>query len=121
MAHFAKIDENNTVVDILVVPDDQEERGAEYLTQDLGLEGNWIQTSYNGNIRKMFAGLGYIYNQEYDVFLPPKPFPSWIIDPVLKEWVAPIERPEEIEGTGLRWNEASQSWERHDTPVLPFI
>lgn len=118
MAHFAQIDENNIVVNILVVPDEQQHRGADYLSQDLGLGGRWIQTSYNGTVRKMFAGLNYIYNEELDVFLPPKPFPSWIVDPQLKEWVAPIERPEEISGTALGWNEEEQIWERNDLPVI---
>lgn len=118
MAHFAQIDENNTVINVLVVPDEQQHRGAEYLSNDLQLGGRWIQTSYNSNIRKRFAGINFTYNEELDVFLPPKPFDSWILNTELAEWVAPIERPEEIEGTGLSWNEQEQTWERNDLPVI---
>jgi hypothetical protein len=118
MAHFAQIDENNTVINVLVVPDEQQHRGAEYLSNDLQLGGRWIQTSYNSNIRKRFAGINFTYNEELDVFLPPKPFDSWVLNTELAEWVAPIEKPQEIEGTGLSWNEQEQTWERNDLPVI---
>ena len=67
MAHFARIDENNIVVEVLVVPDEQEHRGEEYLNE-LGLEGRWIQTSYNDNIRGSYAGIGDYYNENIDMF-----------------------------------------------------
>ena len=67
MAHFAHIDENNIVTQVLVVPDEQEHRGEEYLNE-LGLEGRWIQTSYNDNIRGSYAGIGDYYNEEIDMF-----------------------------------------------------
>tara|TARA_B100001939_G_C16910181_1_gene604202 strand:+ start:1014 stop:1271 length:258 start_codon:yes stop_codon:yes gene_type:complete len=67
MAHFAHIDENNIVTEVLVVPDEQEHRGEEYLNE-LGLEGRWIQTSYNDNIRGSYAGIGDYYNEEIDMF-----------------------------------------------------
>jgi hypothetical protein len=118
MAHFAQINENNIVEQVLVVPDNQQHRGNDYLSIDLGLGGTWIQTSYNGNIRKMFAGVGYIYNSELDIFLPPKPYPSWNIDPIEKMWVSPIERPEHIEGTALIWVEETLEWKREDLPVI---
>ncbi len=118
MAHFAQIDDNNVVINVLSVPDEQEHRGEEYLSVNLGLGGRWIQTSYNSNVRKMFAGIVYIYNEELDVFLPPQPFPSWTIDTINKEWVAPQERPEDIEGTALSWNEVEQIWVRENLPVI---
>lgn len=118
MAHFAQIDDNNVVINVLSVPDEQEHRGEEYLSVNLGLGGRWIQTSYNSNVRKMFAGIGYIYNEELDIFLPPKPFPSWTVDSIKKEWVAPQERPEHIEGTALSWNEGEQIWVRENLPVI---
>lgn len=118
MAHFAQINENNIVEQVLVVPDNQQHRGNDYLSIDLGLGGTWIQTSYNGNIRKMFAGVGYIYNSELDIFLPPKPYPSWNIDPIEKMWVSPIERPEHIEGTALIWIEETLEWKREDLPII---
>jgi len=67
MAHFAKIDQNNTVVEVLVVPNEEEHRGEEYLNE-LGLEGRWIQTSYNANFRGLYAGIGDYYNEALDVF-----------------------------------------------------
>jgi hypothetical protein len=118
MAHFAQIDSNNIVINVLSIPDEEQHRGEEYLSVNLGLGGRWIQTSYNNNVRKIFAGIGYVYNQELDIFLPPKPFESWTVDPIKKEWVAPQERPEEIDGTGLSWNEGEQLWERIDLPVI---
>ena len=87
-----------------------------YLSQDLGLGGRWIQTSYNNNIRKVFAGIGYIYNSELDVFLAPKPFPSWVIDPIEQVWVSPIPRPIDIEGKVHIWDETIQDWRTEDLP-----
>lgn len=71
MAHFAQIDETNKVVNVLVVPDNQEHRGQEFLANDLGLGGTWIQTSYNANIRGKFAGIDDIYDPINDVFVSP--------------------------------------------------
>jgi hypothetical protein len=118
MAHFAQIDDNNIVINVLVVPDEQQHRGNEYLSNDLGLGGRWIQTSYNNRTRNMFAGLGYIYNEDLDIFLPPKPYPSWVLDTENKEWVAPVSRPEDIENTALIWNEQEQKWERQNLPPI---
>lgn len=73
MAHFAEIDETNTVLRVLVVPNEQEHRGQEYLSDEIGLGGNWIQTSYNNKIRYNFAGVGYIYDPIDDAFIPPIP------------------------------------------------
>lgn len=96
MAHFAEIDENNIVVRVLVVGDDQEDRGQEFLADDLGLGGTWKQTSYNtqGGIhllggtpfRKNFAGIGYSYDAERDAFIPPKPFDSCIFNEETCNW-----------------------------------
>jgi hypothetical protein len=68
MAHFAQVDENNIVTQVLVVSNDEEHRGQEFLAKDLGLGGTWIQTSYNGNIRNKFAGIGDIYDPINDIF-----------------------------------------------------
>lgn len=72
MAHFAEVDNDNIVQRVLVVDNSLEHRGADFLANDLGLGGNWIQTSYNGNIRKNFAGIGYTYDSSRDAFIPPK-------------------------------------------------
>ena len=72
MAHFAEIDNNNIVVRVLVVDNSLENRGADFLANDLGLGGIWIQTSYNNNIRYNYAGIGYNYDETRDAFIPPK-------------------------------------------------
>lgn len=120
MAHFAQIDENNIVQQILVVSDEQQHRGNDYLSIDLGLGGQWVQTSYNGTIRKMFAGIGYSYNQELDIFLPPKPYNSWILNEIKGEWESPIQRPEKVEGMVTIWDEDNQEWRSEilPTPIL---
>jgi hypothetical protein len=71
MAHFAEIDNTNKVLQVLVVDNSQEHRGQEFLAEDCGLGGTWIQTSYNGNIRGKFAGIGDIYDPINDVFVTP--------------------------------------------------
>jgi hypothetical protein len=73
MAHFAEIDENNIVTRVLVVGDDQEHRGQEFLANDLGLGGFWIQTSYNARIRKNYAGIGFQFDPVRDAFIAPQP------------------------------------------------
>jgi hypothetical protein len=73
MAHFAEIDQNNTVLRVLVVDNSLEDRGADFLANDLGLGGTWIQTSYNGKIRYNFAAIDYTYDPDADAFIAPKP------------------------------------------------
>lgn len=72
MAHFAEINENNIVTRVVVVPNEQEHRGQEFLAEDLGLGGTWIQTSYNSNFRGKYAGIGDIYDEELDIFKTPE-------------------------------------------------
>lgn len=118
MAHFARIDENNIVQEVLVVPDEQQHRGNEFLSVDLGLGGRWIQTSYNSNIRKMFAGINYSYNEELDIFLPPKPYNSWVLNTTKGEWESPIPRPEVSEGDVAIWDEDNQEWRIEELPPI---
>ena len=105
MAHFARI-ENNIVTEVLVVHNDLEHRGADFLANDLGLGGTWIQTSYNNNIRKQYAGIGYSYDPVADVFIAPQPYPSWSLDENY-DWQPPTPRPQ---GDLWRWNEATLTW-----------
>jgi hypothetical protein len=119
MAHFAEIDENNIVTRVLVVGDDQEHRGQEFLADDLGLGGIWKKTSYNtqGGVhtlggtpfRKNYAGIGYTYDAERDAFIPPKPFASWLLNEETCGWNAPVEMPVE-EGKIFVWDEDTTSW-----------
>ena len=119
MAHFAKIDENNIVVDVLVVPNEEEHRGEEYLNE-IGFTGRWIQTSYNRRIRKNYAGVGYSYNEELDVFLPPKIFESWILNSELIEWVPPIDIPNDPNFI-YNWNEENNNWDSMPVPKVEDI
>ena len=82
MAHFAEIDSNNKVLRVLVVDNSQEHRGQEFLANDCGLGGTWIQTSYNSNIRGKFAGIGDTYIPELDEFVAPEPEEPTVEEPV---------------------------------------
>lgn len=109
MAHFAKINLDNIVEQVVVVPDEQESRGNEYLNE-IGLTGTWIQTSYNHNFRKMFASIGGLYLASKDIFVNPQPYPSWTLDEDLEDWVAPVAMPTAEEGVFYTWNEEDQIW-----------
>ena len=106
MAYFAQIDDNNIVLSVLAVPDSQEHRGQEFLADDLGLGGTWIQTSYNHRIRKQYAGIGFTYDPVDDVFVLPQPWPSWTLDNN-HDWQPPIPYPTE---GNWAWDENNQGW-----------
>jgi len=116
MAHFAQLDENNIVTQVIVVNNqelldenniEQEEKGIAFCQSLLG--GNWKQTSYNANIRKNYAGAGYTYDAQRDAFIPPKPFESWILDEDTCRWEAPTAYPDD--GKAYLWNEETVSWQ----------
>jgi hypothetical protein len=87
MAHFAEIDENNIVLRILVVDNSLEHRGKDFLANELGLGGRWIQTSYSGSMRKNFAGIGHHYDEIRDAFIAPKPDENSILDEETCRWI----------------------------------
>jgi len=115
MAHFAKLDENNNVIAVHVVNNDvitidgneSEQAGIDFLTS---LHGHtlWKQTSYNSNFRKHYAGIGFTYNPNIDAFIPPKPFPSWVLNQTTCHWEAPVSMP--IDENYYGWDESSQQW-----------
>jgi hypothetical protein len=115
MAHFAELDENNIVLRVTVVSNNVllDENGIEQ--ESLGLKhlehlgGRWVQTSYNGNFRKNYAGIGYLYDPIRDVFIPPKPFNSWIFNEENCRWDPPYFPPGD--NNLYSWNEDLQSWE----------
>ena len=119
MAHFAEIDAEGTVLRVLVVADAQEDRGQEFLANDLGLGGTWKKTSYNtvGGVhsnggtpyRKNYAGIGFKYDNALDAFIPPKPFASWDLNEDTCLWEAPTPMPVE-EGKFFTWDEDTTSW-----------
>lgn len=114
MAHFAQLNDQNIVMQVIVVANEEllvdgiesEEKGIEFCQSLLG--GNWKQTSYNGNIRKNYAGIGYTYDEQRDAFIPPQPFPSWTLVEETCQWESPVPMP--TDGKYYDWNEATQSW-----------
>ena len=114
MAHFAELDENNVVKRVIVVDNKDtsdangneiESIGVAFCQKLLG--GNWKQTSYNGNIRKNYAGIGYAYHADIDAFTAPQPYPSWVLD-ANAQWQAPVPMP--TDGKMYSWDEAAQAW-----------
>ena len=118
MAHFVRI-ENGVVVQGIVVnnKDTADEHGVE--KEDIGiafcsnlLGGTWKQTSYNGNIRKNYAGIGFTYDAGRDAFISLKPYNSWILNETTCRWEAPVPMPEPTTpGSMINWNESTTSWE----------
>ena len=115
MAHFAKL-ENNIVIQVIVVANQEildengqesEQKGIDFCSNLLG--GTWLQTSYNGNIRKNYAGIGYLYDEGRDAFIAPKPFNSWLLDEATCQWKAPVDYP--TDNKGYIWNESTLSWD----------
>lgn len=104
MAHWAEIDENGIVLRVTVGSNDDPDEGYQWLIDNLG--GTWVQTSYNGNIRKQFAGIGFSYDSENDVFIAPSPFPSWVLDENF-DWQAPVPKP--VQGEWY-WDEGAGDW-----------
>jgi hypothetical protein len=121
MAHFAQLDENNVVTQVIVVDNkdtsdangvEKEHIGAAFCERLLG--GTWKQTSYNANLRKNYAGIGYTFNAGIDAFVPPKPYNSWVLNEITAQWEAPVDMPEDA-GTGeppkrYRWDEETTNW-----------
>lgn len=115
MAHFAELDDNNIVLRVTVVANEVllDQNGVE--KEDLGIKhllhlgGRWIQTSYNGKIRKNYAGEGFLYDPIRDAFIPPKPFESWTLNEETCNWEPPLQPPND--NNIYYWNEELQSWE----------
>ena len=120
MAHYAKI-EDGIVTQVIVVDNkdtadangvEKESIGVAFCERLFG--GTWKQTSYNGNFRKNYAGIGYTYNADLDAFVPPKPFASWVLNEETAQWNAPVPMPEEGMWT---WDEDTVSWKEVETPA----
>lgn len=115
MAHFAKLDENNVVLEVHVVNNEEllvdgvesEQKGIEFLIEWSQGYTNWKQTSYSNSFRNRFARIGFIYSRQLDVFIPPQPFPSWALNQNTLEWEPPIPMP--TPGIYI-WNEQTRSW-----------
>ena len=112
MAHFAKLGVNNIVEQVIVVSNDiatTEQAGIDFINQLYKTNDIWKQTSYNNNIRKNYAGIGYIYDAQRDAFIAPKPFNSWVLNEDTCLWEAPVARPND-EGR-YTWNEETKNWD----------
>jgi len=112
MAHFAKLGVGNIVEQVVVVSNDvatTEQAGVDFLNNLYKTNDIWKQTSYNGNIRKNYAGIGYKYDQTRDAFIPPRPFYSWILDEDTCRWNPPVAKPSD--GQDYRWNETNKQWD----------
>ena len=114
MAHFAQLNEQNMVTQVIVVANEEllldgiesEEKGILFCQSLLG--GNWKQTSYNGNIRKNYAGIGYTFDESRNAFIPSQPYPSWTLVEETCQWTAPTPMP--TDGKLYNWNEATLTW-----------
>lgn len=116
MAYFAQVDDDGTVVQVIAVSNDDapdpatahsEPLGQSFIADTLGLPGEWRQTSYNGNFRKQYAGIGWRYDPDADVFVAPQPFPSWTLN-ANHDWQAPTPMPSE--GGPWAWDEETLTW-----------
>jgi hypothetical protein len=114
MAHFAQLNEQNIVTQVIVVANDElldngtesEAKGIAFCQSLFG--GKWKQTSYNGNIRKNYAGVGYTYDNQRNAFIPPQPYPSWTLVEETCQWIAPIAMP--IDDKFYIWDESTLTW-----------
>ena len=112
MAHFAKLNSDNIVTKVEVVSNDiatNEKAGVDFLNNLYNSTDVWKQTSYNGNIRKNYAGVGYTYNQTRDAFISPQPYSSWTLNDDTCRWEAPVAYPDD--GELYEWNEDTTSWD----------
>ena len=105
MSHWAEIDENNVVLRVLVGDNSEPDEGEAFMNS---LGGRWIKTSYNGNIRFNYAGIGYTYDATRDAFIAPKPFNSWVLNEDTCQWEAPVAYP--TDGVMYQWDEETTDW-----------
>jgi hypothetical protein len=110
VSHFAELDENNIVIRVLVGDNNLPNEGYDWFIENLG--GTWVQTSYNANFRKNYAGVGFTYDSQRDAFIPPKPFDSWTLDEGTCLWQPPTPYP--TNGFSYFWNETDLTWELMD-------
>ena len=111
MAHFAKLNENGVVLEVVVVTNNDapdEASGIAFLANLFGKGIVWKQTSYNGQIRKNYAGIGYAYDEARDAFIAPTPYPSWVLNEQTCQWESPTPKP--VDDKRYAWDEATLNW-----------
>ena len=120
MAHFAQIDSDSIVTQVIVVSNEDcldadgnesEAVGIAFCKSLLGSDTNWVQTSYNNNIRSRYAGRGFVYDPVRDAFYPPKSYDNWVFDETRKSWEPPVARPSDYDTVSYNWNQSSGAWE----------
>ena len=112
MAYFARLGVGNVVNRVEAVSDDiaiTEQKGLDFLNTLYKTRDIWKQTSYNNNIRKNYAGVGYSYDEARDAFIAPQPYPSWTLDEGTCRWDPPVAYPDD--GKTYGWNEGTQAWD----------
>ena len=124
MAYFAKLGTGNIVEQVIsinnsVITDangvEQEQLGVDFINKLYNTRDVWKKTSYNNNIRKNYAGIGYHYDQVRDAFIPPKPFNSWVLNEDTCRWKSPIPYPQD--GNNYNWNEQTKSWDLREDNI----
>lgn len=124
MAHFAELNQNNEVIQVIIISNqdildetgkESEEVGINFCKSLYGSDKIWKQTSYNNSFRKRYAGVGMIYNEQLDAFIPPQPYPSWNLNTETADWEPPVPRPqlteeEQSSGQSYEWDEDTLSW-----------
>ena len=123
MAHFAQLNENNEVLQVIVISNndildqygnESEDIGIEFCKSLLGQDTLWKQTSYNASFRKNYAGIGYTYDGTRDAFIPPKPYDSWVLNEGTCLWEAPVPYP--TDGLDYTWDESAIQWILYTNP-----
>lgn len=129
MAHFAQLDSSNVVTQVISVANEdilddnnveQESLGIAFCQNMFGSDTNWKQTSYNNNIRKNYAGIGYTYDSAKDAFIPPKPYPSWVLNDTTCIWECPLDMPsdagtQDSEGNIIRYDWDDDAYQADNT------
>jgi hypothetical protein len=116
MAHFAQLDQNNIVTQVIVVPNNElldngvesESKGIDFCKSLYGADTVWKQTSYDGTFRRNFAGIGFLYNQLRDAFIQPRPYSTWVLNNTTYQWEAPIPCPDD--DRLYAWDEYTNNW-----------
>jgi hypothetical protein len=117
MAYFAKLDENDVVIDVHALNNiemltaegvESEDMGKAFFIRWSNGHSKWVQTSYNASIRKNYAGIGYTYDEGRNAFIPPQPYASWALNETTAQWEAPTPYP--TDDKRYSWDEATTSW-----------
>lgn len=122
MAHYAFLDENNIVTEVIVGRDEDDlVDGVTSWEEYYGSKRNQkcLRTSYNGKIRKNYAGIGFRYDEELDAFIPPQPYPSWNLNTTTGEWLPPVPSPDD--GFYYLWDEDRLAWTNEENEIVASV